>query len=137
MGRVISVHNAIDYWVQINNCSSEPIVTWEPDRDPNDGTRVYKEMYCNGTNGAEVVLYAVEGGGHTWPSGKQYLPENVIGKTCYDIDANKLIWSFFSSYSLASTGETRPSQPNLRALTCMDFSPRVTFACIVVFSVKS
>jgi polyhydroxybutyrate depolymerase len=42
-----------------------------------------------------VKLAAIEGGGHTWPGGYQYLPERFIGKTSQDVDANALIWNFF------------------------------------------
>ena len=31
--------------------------------------------------GPPVVLYRIEGGGHTWPGGAQYLPGGVIGPT--------------------------------------------------------
>jgi len=49
-------------------------VTEEPDRDPMDGTRVIRKEYNNGVDGTEVILYVVDGGGHTWPGGLQYLP---------------------------------------------------------------
>jgi polyhydroxybutyrate depolymerase len=42
-----------------------------------------------------VTLAVIEGGGHTWPGGYQYLPERFIGRTSRDIDANSLIWNFF------------------------------------------
>ena len=48
---------------------------------------------------AEVVLYTVQGGGHTWPGGYRYLPERFIGKTNMDVDANTLIWEFFKRHS--------------------------------------
>ena len=78
-----------------NGCSVSPIVTREPDMDPKDGTRVRKEVYGNGKNGTEVILYIIEGGGHTWPGGYQYFNERLIGKTSRDMDANRVIWDFF------------------------------------------
>jgi len=99
LGKVLSVDESIRFWVSLNMCSVAPVVTVEPDRDPNDGTRVTKTQYINDLNGTEVVLYAVKGGGHTWPSGMQYLPAWIIGKTCRDIDANEVIWSFFKEHS--------------------------------------
>ncbi len=95
LGKVLSVDESIRFWVSRNMCSVTPVVTEEPDRDPDDGTRVTRKQYINDTDGTEVILYAVEGGGHTWPSGIQYLPAWIIGKTCRDIDANEVIWSFF------------------------------------------
>jgi polyhydroxybutyrate depolymerase len=74
-------------------------VTEEPDLDPKDGTRVTRKAYMNSTDGTEVVLYSVNGGGHTWPGGVQYLPSWIIGKTSKDFDANEVIWSFFKNHS--------------------------------------
>ena len=46
----------------------------------------------------EVAFYIVQGGGHTWPGGFQYLPEAVIGRTSRDLDANRIIWEFFKEH---------------------------------------
>lgn len=99
LGKVLSADESINFWVKRNNCSPEPVVTEEPDTDPQDGTRVTRKNYSNGTDGTEVILYAIEGGGHTWPGGIQYKPVGIIGKTCRDIDANEIIWSFFKKHS--------------------------------------
>ena len=99
LGKVLSVDESIEFWVNHNMCSSTPVVTEAPDLDPGDGTRVTIKQYLNNFDGTEVVLYIVEGGGHTWPSGLQYLPARVIGKTSRDIDANEVIWSFFKKHS--------------------------------------
>ena len=99
LGKVLSVDESIRFWVRRNMCSFAPVVTVEPDRDPDDGTRVTRTQYINDLDGTEVVLYAVKGGGHTWPSGLQYLPAWIIGKTCRDIDANEVIWFFFKEHS--------------------------------------
>jgi len=95
LGKVLSVPDSVNYWVTYNNCSSTPEITWLPDLDPQDGTRVRREVYDEGDEGTEVVLYAIEDGGHTWPDGLQYLSESLIGKTCRDINANEVIWEFF------------------------------------------
>ena len=34
-----------------------------------------------------VVLYRIEGGGHTWPGGPQYLPARLVGRVSHDLDA--------------------------------------------------
>jgi polyhydroxybutyrate depolymerase len=47
--------------------------------------------------GADVVRYTIEGGGHTWPGGPS-LPFN--GRTSRDIDASATMWAFFSRFSL-------------------------------------
>lgn len=104
LGRVLSVDQSIAYWVEKNGCSPLPVVTEEPDRDPSDGTRVTRKVYLNENDGTEVILYAVEGGGHTWPGGLQYLPSKFIGRTSRDIDANEVIWSFFKNLKLSDEG---------------------------------
>lgn len=94
-GKVLSVMETIKFWVAHNGCLPNPVVTREPDKDPQDGTRVRKEVYGGCREGTEVRLYAIEGGGHTWPGGSQYLPEKFIGKTTKDIDANDVVRDFF------------------------------------------
>lgn len=99
-GRVFSVRESIGFWVKQNQCPGKPVVSYEPDRDPKDRTRVRRETYGPCSEGTEVVLYAVEGGGHTWPGGDQYLPTRIIGRTSRDIDANEVIWNFFKKHTL-------------------------------------
>ncbi len=99
LGKVLSVNESVGFWVKRNRCSSVPIITEEPDRDPRDGTRVTREEFTNGIDATEVILYTVDGGGHTWPGGFQYLPAWIIGRTSRDIDANIVIWSFFKKHT--------------------------------------
>ncbi len=100
VGRVLSVAETVRHWVVHNQCPPSPAVATEPDRDPHDGTRVRREAYSPCRDGSEVVLYAVLGGGHTWPGGAQYLPARVIGRTSRDIDANTVIWEFFKRHAM-------------------------------------
>lgn len=99
LGKVLSVNESINFWVNHDHCSSLAVVTEEPDLDPKDGTRVTRKEYINGIDGTEVILYSVDGGGHTWPGGFQYLPSWIIGKTSRDINASEVIWSFFKKHS--------------------------------------
>lgn len=98
-GRVLSVSESIKFWTTKNQCPSSPQITSEPDRDPKDGTRVRREIYGPCNQETEVLLYTIEGGGHTWPGGDQYLPVWVIGRTSRDIDANEAIWEFFKRHT--------------------------------------
>jgi len=99
-GRCVSVADTIGYWVSADGCGAQPVKTDLPDADPGDGTRVREELYGGGRSGTDVELLAVEGGGHTWPGGLQYLSERIIGRTNRDIDASSVIWEFFKSHSL-------------------------------------
>jgi polyhydroxybutyrate depolymerase len=99
LGKVMPTSETIRFWVNHDHCSPTAVITEEPDRDPQDGTRIRKEVYGFGREATEVVLYAIEGGGHTWPNGYQYLNENIVGKTSRDIDANEVIWDFFERHA--------------------------------------
>lgn len=99
LGKVLSVDESIAFWIKRNECSATPVVIDLIGRYPEDDTRVNVKQYINENDGAEVILYTVDGGGHTWPGGLQYLPVSMIGKTCRDFDANEVIWSFFKKHS--------------------------------------
>jgi hypothetical protein len=60
-------------------------------------TEVRLIEYGSCTNGAQVQLYAVDGGGHTWP-GSFDVPS--LGYTTHQINATDLLWAFFSAYTL-------------------------------------
>jgi polyhydroxybutyrate depolymerase len=97
-GTCISVPDSILFWVQRDNCSKTPSSQWLANTNLLDFCRVHQNIYRNGSNNTEVVLDEIRGGGHTWPGGYQYLPVFLVGRTCRDIDANKIIWEFFSSH---------------------------------------
>lgn len=99
LGRVLSVHEAIRFWVRHNRCDPWPGISPVPDADPSDGTRVVRETYGWCRQGTEVALYRIEGGGHTWPGGYPYAPRSVIGATSRDIDGTRVIWEFFREKS--------------------------------------
>ncbi len=94
-GKVLPARETAGFWAMNNRCRSKTVSVPEADRDPRDGTRVRLELFPDCANNADVSMITVEGGGHTWPGGYQYLPERFIGKTSRDIDANQMIWSFF------------------------------------------
>lgn len=96
-GRVLSTAGSVAYWVGHNGAEPDGVEVVLPDRELNDGTRVERVEFLH-RGGADVVLLRVEGGGHTWPGGLQYLPERVIGRTSRDVDASEQIWAFFASH---------------------------------------
>ncbi|HEX7028857.1 MAG TPA: PHB depolymerase family esterase [Gammaproteobacteria bacterium] len=96
-GKVIPTEDAIDLWKKELECSSGPRATTLSDQDPGDGTRVYRKEYSDCRDNGKVVLYKIEGGGHTWPGGRPNLPERRVGRTSRDISACNVIWGFFKS----------------------------------------
>jgi polyhydroxybutyrate depolymerase len=95
-GSALSLNDTVKRWVQMNECAPDPTVTNLPIVS-DDGTRVLRETYGQCTQGAEVVIYIIDGGGHAWPGGIQYLPESIIGKTSRNMDASQVIWAFLAS----------------------------------------
>jgi len=80
---------------QLNNCTSNVVVTDLPDNDAHDGCTATSYYYpCND---APVELLKIVHGGHTWPGGFQYLPKMIIGKTCKDFNAEEKVFAFFKN----------------------------------------
>lgn len=92
-----SVEETIRIWARINGCPKKPKTIQLPDK-VEDGTTVRQEVYGPGKGGAEVVLFVIQGGGHTWP-GRQW-PVPWLGKTTRDISANDLMWEFFQKHPM-------------------------------------
>jgi polyhydroxybutyrate depolymerase len=95
-----SVESTVQRWVAHNGCPTTPRVETLPDV-VDDGMTVTRKTYGPGRDGAEVVLYVIEGGGHTWPGRIGTGPaERVLGPSTRDIDANELMWEFFQRHPL-------------------------------------
>jgi polyhydroxybutyrate depolymerase len=87
----ISAQETADIWVEKNSCANTPIVTYQKGE-------VSCRTYPSCSNGSEVTLCTIEGGGHTWRGGMPYaIPGLDIGKTTYDINANDAMWEFFKN----------------------------------------
>ncbi len=97
-GEVTSGRDALRFWLGVNGSTAKPTYAELPDKDPDDGSRVFVEQYGAPGSANEVVFYEIRGGGHTWPTGQQYLPKSVIGPVCRDFDGNEAIWKFFENH---------------------------------------
>lgn len=97
-GEVLSTPATVEWWKKVNGCSSPPRTRSLPDTDPDDGATVWVESHDGCAEGTAVQLYRVDGGGHTWPGGTQYLPRRMIGGVCHDIDATKELFDFFAKH---------------------------------------
>jgi len=85
-------------WARRNRCAPTPV-------DSAVATNVTRRAYTNCADDAAVVLYTVQGGGHTWPGGKP-LPEWYVGPTSRGIHATRLMWAFFREHPLRRSGDT-------------------------------
>ncbi|MDQ6871986.1 MAG: alpha/beta hydrolase-fold protein [Gemmatimonadota bacterium] len=79
-------------WARRNKCRSNPV-------ESTVATDVTRRAYTNCADNADVLLYTIQGGGHTWPGGTP-LPEWFVGRTTRSIDATSLMWSFFRDHPL-------------------------------------
>ncbi len=94
-GQIVSTDAYVDFWKTRNECSSMAEEDFIDKED--DGTSISIQKYRNCAGNGALVLYKITGGGHTWPDGKQYLGERLIGKTSKEINACDVIWAFFKS----------------------------------------
>jgi polyhydroxybutyrate depolymerase len=96
-GRIIDTEEAARRWARLNGAAAEPRSTPlpAPGKDHCGGLRL---TYPGGRDGSEVVLVRLDGGGHTWPGGTQYLPEGLVGRVCRDFSATSVIWEFFRAH---------------------------------------
>jgi len=99
LGKITSTNESVNFWVKNNKLNATSIVIKLPDTNISDSCRVSKTIYGESSDVGEVVLLTIEGGGHTWPGGWQYLNEKWIGKTCRDINACEMIWEFCKLHS--------------------------------------
>lgn len=79
-------------WAAQNGCI--PVASELPGIGEVSGVRYHQ---CK--EDVEVILYTIQGGGHSWPGGEP-LPEWIVGSTNMQITATEMMWQFFSQYSL-------------------------------------
>lgn len=91
------VIETVKSWADVNKCPSRPA---EEKRIGNAVMLRYGP--CEG--GAEVVLWTLEDGGHTWPDGRvipnaEMLGLGKLGNVNRDINASDLMWDFFKKHA--------------------------------------
>ena len=87
-----SAQEMVDRWKEINKCSAGSATVYQK------GNAIcvsYRQ--CQGSS--EVEFCTVEGMGHTYPSGWQYLPVRTVGPVSYDISFDQ-IWDFFRKHPI-------------------------------------
>lgn len=116
---LMSVPDSISFWQKHNGCQGEPVARDLASRRPNDPTRVhvYESTHC--AKHATVSLIRIDGGGHTWPGTPIHptippapLAKFILGRTTHNLDANEVIWNFFSAHPLQSHADTVAQEAN-------------------------
>jgi polyhydroxybutyrate depolymerase len=95
-GRVVGAEQTARLWAEADGCRRD--AAKDAPGAAAGGCRTLRARWTAGREGSEVVLDTIEGGGHTWPGGPQYLPRLLIGRACPQPDATKEIWEFFRAH---------------------------------------
>lgn len=102
-GYAISSFDLFNFWFQKNNCNGQIDSIQLPDVVTSDSSTItkYYSHYCDCNS--QIVLYKVNGGGHTWPGVPTFLYEIIAGQTNEDIHASVEIWQFFRNFTHCET----------------------------------
>lgn len=110
-----SVPQTVQAWVRHHSrvsgeeigCESVPFL----DRCA-DGTRIASQVFRRLSGGERdevaIELVRVDGGGHTWPGGKNR--EWLVGTTSREFSANERMWEFFQRHPLQKSAGGRVSR---------------------------
>ncbi len=92
-GSVMGTPEAMEMWRRVNGSfGNQPETVFLPQGSPGDGCTPVFYLYRGIRS---TALVNIEGGGHVWPGGEQYLPISVIGRACGDFQGGPFIWRFF------------------------------------------
>ena len=94
----LSAEDTFDYWRKHNGIDGGVPAARLLPTAPGDDTQVTHVEQGNGAGGARVALITVKDGGHTWPGADAFNVGLPIGKTTRAIDANEVMWEFFSRH---------------------------------------
>ncbi|MEP3224363.1 MAG: PHB depolymerase family esterase [Parasphingorhabdus sp.] len=94
---VMATEQTIAFWRKLSGCKNSGFDQTTVDQ-PGDKTSVTIKSWTQRCETAPVKLYTINNGGHTWPSGLQYLSPRIVGETSKDISAAGEAWSFFSQF---------------------------------------
>lgn len=77
-----------------NGCAADAV-------DEQVAEHVAATIWSGCDDDADVVLYTIEGGGHSWPGGPTAdVLAGVLGQTTDEVSANGLMWAFFRDHPL-------------------------------------
>lgn len=95
-GGYLSAEDTFAYWRKQNSLEGAAPPARLLASVPGDETQVTQVEQGNGAQ--QVALITVKDGGHTWPGADAFNIGLPIGKTTRAIDANEVMWEFFSRH---------------------------------------
>jgi polyhydroxybutyrate depolymerase len=90
-----SVDETMENWRVRNGCSESFVDEPIADRDPGDRTTSVRRRWTGCARTTELIR--MDGGGHTWPSGDQYLSAGTVGPVTHDF-GSEIIVDFFDAH---------------------------------------
>ncbi|MFO0967366.1 MAG: PHB depolymerase family esterase [Gemmataceae bacterium] len=90
------VEGSLKPFIALDGCAEKGEMTEVPSKD--EKLKIERFHWGTGKQKTEVILYKIEGGGHTWPGRRTNPP--FLGGVALDLDANELIWEFFQRHPL-------------------------------------
>lgn len=88
--RFPAIRDWVADWANRNHCSSKLVET-------RITANVRRLSYLDCPEHADVILYTIDGGGHSWP-GQDDLPKWIVGPTTHDINATEILWKFYAEH---------------------------------------
>jgi polyhydroxybutyrate depolymerase len=96
LGDVMPARASLSLWKSLDGCDrSDESTQHILNASANDPLTVDRTVTCSGN----LVLYTINGGGHTWPGGLQYLSPLIVGPTSRSLDASSVMWKFLSAHT--------------------------------------
>ncbi len=96
-GQVLPVREAAKLWVAHNKITAVEEDELLPDVDTTDKCRIRRRLWREKASAnPSVVLYEVQGGGHTLPQLKSKARSRIVGPTSGDLNTQDVIWKFFA-----------------------------------------
>jgi len=85
-----SIDDALQYWVDYNNCNTASTITAIADINQFDGSTVEHIIYDQGDNSVTTEHFKIYAGDHDWPGAWGNM----------DIHASAEVWKFFTKYDI-------------------------------------
>ncbi|NBC27867.1 MAG: prolyl oligopeptidase family serine peptidase [Bacteroidetes bacterium] len=95
---IAGIETLANFWKENNNCSTTKPETQLPDVNSRDNSTVSLFQFSDCACDADVSLYRINGGGHTWPGVENVSYEMIAGETNKDINASTVLWEFFDEH---------------------------------------
>jgi polyhydroxybutyrate depolymerase len=122
VGTFLSAYESVHFWVNFNNCDTIPEYFDFPDLTTADRSTVSREIYNNGVQNTEVILYRIDGGGHVEPSIEEqyadwYLTLFGFGSQNHDVEMSREVWDFLKQQTLSGNTSVNNSSDDLSVNT--------------------